>query len=84
MLSELAVVYEDKDAFDCGYASPARAYLADAHFIFFAYDDWAVSSAAFVFSVSWASLSRTYQTFSPLSYMLTVIFNSLPSLKLYA
>jgi hypothetical protein len=50
-----------------------RAYLADVHFVFFAYGDWAVSSVAFVFGVSWASLFRTDRTFSPLFYALTVI-----------
>jgi hypothetical protein len=52
-----------------------RAHLADAHFIFFAYVDGAASSAAFVFGVSWASLSRTNWAFSPLFSTLTVIFN---------
>jgi len=52
-----------------------RAYLADVHFVFFAYGDWAISSAAFVFGVSWASLSRTNRTFSPLFSTFTVIFN---------
>ena len=58
-----------------------RAHLADAHFIFFAYDDGAASSAAFVFGVSWASLSRTNRTFSPLFSTLTVILNVSRSLS---
>jgi hypothetical protein len=58
-----------------------RAHLADAHFIFFAYVDGAASSAAFVFGVSWASLSRTNRTFSPLFSTLTVIFNVSRSLS---
>jgi hypothetical protein len=58
-----------------------RAYLADVHFVFFTYGDWTISSAAFIFSVSWASLSRTDRTFSPLFYTLTVIFNVSRSLS---
>jgi len=76
-----SVAYEDYEAFDAGYAFSVRAYLADVHFVFFAYGDWAVSSAAFVFGVSWASLSRTDRTFSPLFYALTVIFNVFRSLS---
>ena len=73
MLSAFSAAYKNYEAFDAGYAFPVRAYLADVHFVFFAYGDWAISSAAFVFGVSWASLSRTDRTFSPLFYTLTVI-----------
>jgi hypothetical protein len=59
-----------------------RAYLADVHFVFFAYGDWAVSSAAFVFGVSWAPLSRTDPSFSPLFYKLMVIVNVSRSLSI--
>jgi hypothetical protein len=37
--------------------------------------DGAASFATFVFSVSWASLSRTNWTFAPLFFTLTVIFS---------
>jgi len=75
VVSAFSIVYKDYDAFDAGDAFPVRAHLADPHFIFFAYDYRAASSTAFVFGVSWASLSRTNRTFSPLFSTLTVIFN---------
>jgi hypothetical protein len=81
MISAFSVVYEDWDAFDAGYAFPVRAHLPDAHFVFFAYDDGATSSSAFVFGVSWASLSRTNPTFTPLFRTLTVILNVSRSLS---
>jgi Ni/Fe-hydrogenase subunit HybB-like protein len=59
-----------------------RAYLADLYFVFFAYGDWAVSSGAFVFGVSWASLSRTDPAFSPLFYKLMAIVNVSRSLSI--
>jgi hypothetical protein len=73
VISAFSVVYEDYDTFDAGDAFPLWAHLPDAHFIFFAYDDWAASSAASIFGVSWASPSRTNRTFSPLFSTLTVI-----------
>ena len=82
MVSEFNVAYEDHEAFDAGYAFPVRAHLADVHFVFFAYGDWAVSSAAFVLGVSWASLSRTDRTFSPLFSTLMAIVNVSRSLSI--
>lgn len=82
MVSEFNVAYEDQEAFDAGYAFPVRAHLADVHFVFFAYGDWAVSSAAFVLGVSWASLSRTDRTFSPLFSTLMAIVNVSRSLSI--
>jgi hypothetical protein len=73
VISAFSVAYENQEAFDAGYPFPMRAYLADVNCVFFTYGDWAVSSAAFVFGVSWASLSRTDRTFSPLLDTLTVI-----------
>jgi hypothetical protein len=81
MLSAFSAAYKNYEAFDAGYAFPVRAYLADVHFVFFTYGDWTISSAAFIFGVSWASLSRTDRTFSPLFYTLTVISNVSRSLS---
>jgi len=75
VVSEFNVAYEDHEAFDGGYAFPVRAHLDDVHFVFFAYGDWEVFSAAFVLGVSWASLSRTDRTFSPLFSTLTATVN---------
>jgi hypothetical protein len=82
VVSEFNVAYEDWEAFDAGYAFPVWAHLADVHFVFFAYGDWAVSSAAFVLGVSWASLSRTDRTFSPLFSTLMAIVNVSHSLSI--
>ena len=82
MVSEFSVAYEDYDAFDGGYAFPVRAYLVDVRFVFFAYADWAVSSAVFVLGISWASLSRTDRTFSPLFSTLMTIVNVSLSLSI--
>ena len=76
-----SVSYENYEAFDSRDAFSVRAYLADVHFVFFAYGYWAVSSPAFIFGVSWASLSRTYPTFSPLLDTLTVIYSVSRSLS---
>jgi hypothetical protein len=75
MVSEFNVAYEDHEAFDGGHAFPVRAHLANVCFVFFAYGDWPVSSAAFVLGVSWASLSWTNWAFSPLFSTLMAIVN---------
>ena len=59
MVSEFNVAYKDGEAFNSGYAFPVRAHLDDVHFVFIAYGDWAVSSAALVLGVSGASFLRT-------------------------
>ena len=82
MVSEFNVTYEDHEAFDGGHAFPVRAHLANVCFVFFAYGDWAVSSAAFVLGVSWASLSWTNWAFSPLFSTLMVIVNVCCSLSI--
>src|SRR4030042_1648202 len=82
MVSEFNVDYEDHEAFDGGHAFPVRAHLANVCFVFFAYGDWAVSSAAFVLGVSWASLSWTNWAFSPLFSTLMVIVNVCCSLSI--
>ena len=58
VVSHFNVAYENHEVSYSTYAFPVWAYLANVHFIFFAYDDWAVSSA-FVLGVSGASFLRT-------------------------
>jgi hypothetical protein len=65
-----------------GDAFSVRAHLADSRFIFFTYDDGAASSAAFVFGVSFASLSRTNRMFSPLFSTLMAIVSVSHSLSI--
>ena len=66
MVSEFDVAYEDLETPNAGDALSSRAHLADVNFVFFAYCDWAASSAAFVLGVSRGSFFRADCTFSPL------------------
>jgi hypothetical protein len=70
MVSDFDFAYEDHEAFYSAYAFPVWAHLGDVNFIFFAYRDWKVSSAAFVLGVSWASFLWTDRVFSPISIII--------------